>query len=193
MRRDRRRRPGRTSSRRQHAIGLAASAVCALLAATLIGIGVVAWTMERPPAVSLHNNETVTLGTTPWFDPGSTLFAAPIGDERSPQPPPAAWSCTLTDEARSTELIRRPDASVVGTRVVDGVSVTPVVTIGPTRAGAQLLCTGPASQATSVMWVLPTNPGSPRTPLSLVVGGIALAGLAAVVHPRARNLRPFER
>lgn len=193
MRRDRRRRLGRTSSRRQHLLGLVASAVCALLAVTAVGVGVIAWTMERPTAIAVGSNEAVVLGASPWFDAGSTLFAAPVGDERSPQPPPNTWACTLAHEGAPVDLVRRPDASTVGTRVVDGISVTPVITIGPTREGAELLCVGPAAQATSGMWVLPTNPGMPRVPLSLVLGGIALAGVAAAVHPRGRNVRPFER
>jgi len=38
------------------------------------------------------------------------------------------------------------------------------------------------------MWVLPTNPGVPRVPVSLVVGGIGLLGIATLVHPRWRGI-----
>lgn len=187
------RRPRRVSSRRQHLVGLTVSIVCLLAAIAAIGVGVRAWTMDRPEPMAVESNVDVAPGSTPWFDPGSTLFAAPVGDERAPQPDPVSWACTLTTAGVETELSRRPSRDTVGTRVVDGLSVVPVVTIGPTDETSVLLCTGEAARSTAGMWVLPTSPGTSRTPLALVVGGIALAGIAAVAHPRARNLRPFGR
>lgn len=172
---------------------MVASALLALGGVAAIAIGAVAWSTERPGAARVESNVSVALGESPWFDPGNTLFAAPVGDERSPQPGPAQWGCLLTDAQGERELVRRPDRDQIGTRVVDGVSVVPVVTIGPTRTPVDLLCTGVAAQSTSGMWVLPTDPGMQRAPLALVVGGIALLGLAAVVHPRGRGLRPFGR
>lgn len=172
---------------------MVSSVLLALGGVAAIAIGALAWTMERPSAARVESNVAVVLGESPWFDPGSTLFAAPVGDERSPQPGPAQWACLLIDAEGERELVRRPDRDQIGTRVVDGVSVVPVVTIGATRIPTELLCTGVAAQSTSGMWVLPTDPGVQRAPLALVVGGIALLGMAAVVHPRGRGIRPFGR
>lgn len=175
----------------QHIVGSVISAVCALAGVAAIAVGVLAWTMDRPETTRVASNVVAPVGATPWFDSGSTLFAAPVGEERGPQPPPAAWGCVLVTDGVETELVRRPDRDAVGTRVVDGFSVVPVVTVGPTDEAAELLCTGLAAQSTAGMWLLATNPGVSRTPLALVLGGIALLGLAAAAHPRGRGLRPF--
>ena len=194
MRSGRRRRSrATTNSRHQHVLGLTISLLCLGGAILAITIGVLAWTMDRPDRVRVVSHEAVAPGQTPWFDAGSTLFSIPIGTEASSQPAPAAWACTLTTDTVTTELVRRPDRDVVGTRVVEGISLIPVVTIGTTASGVELLCTGEAAQSSAGMWVMPTNPGVPRTPLSLVVGGIALLGVAMAVHPRSRALHPFGR
>lgn len=188
-----RRRRSRTSSRRQHLVGLVGSAVLAVTAVVLIGVGGYAWSMDRPDRVAVQGNVGTELQRTPWFDAGTTLFSSPIGSERGPQPLPVEWSCSLTTEDQVTELTRRPDRDLVGTRVIDGISVVPVVTIGALPGTAELLCTGEITAGSTAMWVLPTNPGAPRVPLSIIVGGIALGGLAAVLHPRGRGLQPFGR
>lgn len=175
----------------QHIVGSVISAVCAIAGVAAISVGVFAWTMDRPETMRVDSNSVAAVGPTPWFDSGSTLFASPVGEERSPQPPPAAWGCVLLTAGVETDLVRRPDRDIVGTRVVDGFSVVPVVTIGPTDEESEVLCTGLAAQSSAGMWVLPTNPGVSRTPLSLVLGGIALLGIAAAAHPRGRGLRPF--
>lgn len=193
MKRSTRRRRARTSSQRSYLTGVALATLAAVAAVASIAVGVVAWSMERPERVPVSANAAAALERTPWFDSGVTLFATPIGSERDPQPPPAAWACTLSESGLTQELVRRPDRDRVGTRVVEGVSVVPVVTVGRTSARSELLCTGEAARNAAAMWVLPANPGVPRTPLSLVVGGIALAGLATAVHPRGRGLRPFGR
>ena len=175
----------------QHIVGSVVSVVCAIAGVAAICVGVYAWTMDRPETMRVESNVVAPLGATPWFDRGSTLFAAPVGEERGEQPPPASWGCVLATDGVQTELVRRPDRDTVGTRVVDGFSVLPVVTIGPTGEGAELLCTGLAAQSTAGMWVLATNPGVSRAPLSLVLGGIALLGIGAAAHPRGRGVRPF--
>ncbi|MGL4176580.1 MAG: hypothetical protein ACRCSN_10920 [Dermatophilaceae bacterium] len=85
--------------------------------------------------------------------------------------------------------LRTPvDADRLGTRVVAELSLLPVVAVGQTSDTDRIQCRGPA-MSDAVVWLLPTNPAPSRTPLSLVVGGVALLGSAALVDPRARGLR----
>ncbi|KYH45612.1 hypothetical protein AZH51_17995 [Branchiibius sp. NY16-3462-2] len=170
---------------------MAASAVMAVLALILLGIGAVAWSMPQPNPVKLSAGATTPLGQTPWFDSGSTVFAAIDPTERTT---PGDWDCRLqTAGSAARTLGGTPNPDLVGTRVVDDQSLFPVVTIGTSGAGDTISCSGPRADTGVAMWVLPTDAGLPRVALSLVVAGIALLGAAALVHPRARGLTRFGR
>lgn len=180
-----------TDSSRRHRLSVAASVVVAGCAVVLLGIGIFAWSMPQPTAVRVTVDSRVELGQTPWFDSGTTLFAAVDPANRNQ---PADWKCVLQEsDARSRSLSGKPDPDVVGTRVVDDQSLFPVVTVGPTGDGDTLTCSGPRAGTGVAMWVLPTDAGLPQVALALVVAGIALAGAAALLHPRARGLTRFGR
>lgn len=180
-----------TNSSRRHLLGVIASAVTALVALVLLVIGAVAWSMPQLDPVRVTPDRAAGLAQTPWFDAGSTLFAAV---DPAVHTTPADWACRLQPAGSAArELTGRPDADIVGTRVVDDTSLFPVVTVGPTGDGTTLTCSGPRARSGVAMWVLPTDAGLPRVALSLVVAGIALLGAAALLHPRARGLTRFGR
>ena len=162
------------------------AAVCAVLGLGAIGVGTVAWSMDRPTPQQLLPGETTLVGATPWFDAGSTVFAAALRDGTVPAP--EALGCTRFTREGSAPLRSPADPRQLGTRVVDQVSLEPVAVVGPTASTDRVMCDGPVMQD-AVVWVLPTNAGPSRYPLSIVVAGVALLGLAALFDPRARGLR----
>ena len=70
--------------------------------------------------------------------------------------------------------------------MIDGLSLHPVVEIGPTRADDRLLCRGRALDGGGVR-VLPTRAAPSSTPLSVVIAGLGLAGAAILVNPAVRG------
>lgn len=186
-------RPARSDSRMAHSVSLTLSVLLALVACAAVGVGTFAWLMPRTPRLEIVAGRTVPLGASPWFDTGSLLFAVPEENPASSPPRTADWGCVLRRAETTRSLTVPADPDVVGSRVVARRSVVPVLVIGPARAGDTLRCAGPAARASAGMWSLPANPGVPRVPVSLVVVGIALAGGAALVHPRSRGIEPFGR
>lgn len=175
-----------TDSRRSHTISLVLGALSALVGLVAITVGVVAWSMDRPEPQQVLGGQTTLAGRTPWFDAGTTLFAAAARDGSVPNP--AQLGCTLYSTEGNRRLTVPADPDRLGTRVVAQTSLEPSVDVGPTAATDRILCTGPAMQD-AVVWALPTTAGPSRYPLSIVVAGVALIGLAALVDPRARGLR----
>lgn len=186
-----RRRAPRTSATRSHRVGVASAIVTAAAGLTCLGIGGFAWAMPQLEPVHLQFGVSSGLGRTPWFSAGSTVFAAV---DPAAVPDPSAWGCRL-QRPRSTavDLLSLPDPDLVGSRVVSDTSLTAVVTVGPTQEGSAISCSGPGAAAGTSLWVLPTDSGIPRVPLSIVVAGIALLGVAGLVHPRGRGVAPFGR
>ncbi|MFC6715117.1 hypothetical protein [Branchiibius cervicis] len=167
----------------------ALSAVMGVVACVLLGIGIFAWTMPQLAPVKVVAGESASLGRTPWFDSGSTLFADVDATDTTR---PAEWGCTLDDGGGGHVVLgTAPNPDLVGTRVVDDRSLLPVVTIGPTGDGSSITCSGPRARSGVAMWALPTDAGLPRVALSLVIAGIALLGAAAAVHPFTRGLVRF--
>lgn len=191
--RDRGTRRPRSNSRTQHRLGVAGSVLLGLASLIVIGIGAFAWSMPSPGKIPVPAGQPVALAASPWFSQGSTLFTVPFGPLPQDEPPTQSFGCTLHQGGTSDELVNASDPDTAGSRVVEGRSLIPVLVIGPTQAGAVLTCSGPAAQQSTKLWSLPTNPGIPRVPVSLIVVGIALAGLAALVHPRGRGVVPFGR
>ena len=161
-------------------------ALSALAGLAAITVGVIAWTMDRPAPQQLLAGGTALAGRSPWFDAGTTIFAAPTREGEVPGP--ADLGCTLYTREGEQALRTPADRDVLGTRVVAQLSLEPAVTVGRTSDTDRLLCDGPLMQD-AVVWALPTTAGPSRYPLSVVVGGVALLGLAALVDPRARGLR----
>lgn len=189
-----RRRPsGRryTDSSRRHRAGVIASAIVAVTACGLLGVGAVAWSMPQLEPVKVLAGQPADLGRSPWFDSGTTVFADidPAVKTRA-----ADWGCRLTDgDSSARALESTPDPDVIGTRVIDDQSLTPVVTVGPTGDGSSITCSGGRAETGVTMWALPTDAGLPRVALSLVIAGIALLGAAALMLPAARGLTRFGR
>lgn len=184
--RTKRARRRRTDSRRSHSISLVAGALSAVLGVAAVTVGLVAWTMDRPVPQQLLDGQTTPAGRTPWFDAGTTLFAAPARDGSVPTP--TDLGCTLYTREGARPLRTAPDPERTGTRVVARLSLEPSVHVGPTDDTDRIMCDGPLMRD-SIVWALPTNAGPSRYPLSIVVAGVALLGLAALVDPRARGLR----
>ncbi|WP_036829394.1 hypothetical protein LG324_08605 [Phycicoccus jejuensis] len=176
----------RTDSRRSHTVALFLGTVCALLGLGAVVVGVIAWSMDRPEPRQLLAGETALAGRTPWFDAGTTLFVAPLRDGSVPGPADLGCSLFTTEGTRTLRVAS--DTDVLGTRVVAQTSLEPSVQVGPTTGTDRIMCSGPRMQD-AVVWALPTNAGPSRYPLSVVVAGVALLGLAALLDPRARGLR----
>lgn len=180
----------RASSHARHRVGLVLSVLLAVAAAVAIGTGVYAWSMPHNPPTRVPAGQDVDLGVSPWFDPGTTLFMVPESDRLVIDP--AAWDCVLRQSSGEHPLRDVADPDVLGSRVVNDHSVVPVLTIGPTQAGDTIRCSGPTAEQARA-WALPTNPGVPRVPVSLIIAGVALAGMSALVHPRWRGIQRFGR
>lgn len=181
-----RQRTRRTNSRRSHLLATFVAVAAALAGIAAIGIGLYAWSMDRPPPRQVIAGESLTVGRTPLFDKGSTLFAAP--PRTGELPTPETLGCTLHAATTSTPLRSKASVDELGTRVVAQLSLVPVVTVGATAADDRISCDG-AAMREAIVWVLPTTAGPSRTPLSIVVAGIALLGLAALTDPRARGIK----
>lgn len=187
-RRDQRLRVVRTDVNRDYRLSAASSWLLLLLSLTLIGCGTYAWTMDRPQPTEVRSGIAVSPGPSPWFDPGVTLFA-PEADAR-PEDLAAQWDCRVTGDGDSASVTKAPSLYQVGTRVVAEDAMTPVLEVGPLKADEQVICDRVAN-GTSYLVLLPTDPGYPKVPASLIVGGIALTGIAVVVHPRSRGVIRF--
>ncbi|WP_338749355.1 hypothetical protein [Janibacter alittae] len=176
----------RTSLDRAHRTGTTLSSVLFLVALISIGVGSYAWQLDRNPPTRVVADDPVPLGGTPLFDPGVTLFVHEGGLEGSR---PDQWGCALSTSDGRRTLNEPGDVERTGTRVQEGQALVPALVIGKTSGGDRLSCTRlPTGVA---VWSLPTEAGYPRIPMALVVGGVALAGTGALIHPRSRGLTPF--
>ncbi len=177
-----------TSANRSYLGGLVLSIVLMVGGLASLVAGIVAWQMDQIPPVRLVAGEDAALGRSPWFRSGSTVFT--VAQDTGPTKP-SDWNCELTDEGATRRLTGVPDVNLVGTRVIDGQALVPVVTVGPSSAGSTISCDGSAAAPSGAMWVLPTDAGLPKVALAMVVGGFALLGGGALVHPRSRGLERF--
>lgn len=181
-------RASRTDTRRTHRLSLIASFLLLLSGVGAAAVGGYAWSMPAVPATLVPAVTEVDMHQSPLFSIGSTLFADPVAAQDSI---PDHFQCRLTSgDGRVRELQTAPRLHQTGTRVVDGTALEPVVTVGPTVAGETLSC-DPVVKGSKRLWLLPTDPGVPRVPLSLIIGGVALIGFAALTHPRGRGIVPF--
>lgn len=164
-----------------------ASVLLFLVAVLGIGLGAYAWQLDRNPAVEIQGQDPVSPGDTPLFDAGATLFAreGDLADEDSA----TRWGCVHVTTEGTHALDDPGDLDLSGTRVHDGIALVPALTVGRTSSTDSIRCDDlPPGVG---VWSLPTNAGYPRIPLSLVIGGVAAAGLSALVHPRTRGLSRF--
>lgn len=176
----------RTSLDRAHRTAVVVSTTLFLAALVAIAAGAYAWQLDRNPPTQVPADQAVSLGGTPLFDPGVTLFVheSDLKDAR-----PDRWGCTLATSDVRRVLDTAGDVERTGTRVQDGEALVPALVIGKTARSDRLSCT---ELPTGVMaWSLPIEAGYPRIPMALVVGGVALAGVSALIHPRSRGLVPF--
>lgn len=185
------RRLGHTSSSARHAVSTALATIVALAGLSLLVVGAYAWAMPVPAPTLVGSDTVTTLGRSPWFTAGSTLFVTAVDRDTTVA---ADWGCRLTRDGAGRALGHTADRDALGTRVVEGQSLDAAVVIGPTHTHDSLVCDGPAAQKDNrEMWVLPTDPGMPKVPMSMVVGGFALLGAAGLIHPRGRGLHRFGR
>lgn len=176
----------RTSLDRAHRTSVALSSALLLAALAAIGIGSYAWQLDRNPPTRLDGGVTVSVGETPLFDPGVTLFVKEGVLEDSQ---PGRWGCTLSTSDGRRALDTPGDVERTGTRVQEGQALVPALVIGKTSGTDRLSCTDLPTEA--IAWSLPSEAGYPRIPMALVVGGVALAGASALIHPRSRGLARF--
>lgn len=176
----------RTSLNRAHRTSVVLSSALLLAAVVAIGVGSYAWQLDRNPPTRVPANQPVSLGDTPLFDTGVTLFVheGDLEDAR-----PDRWGCALTTSDARRVLDTTGDVERTGTRVQEGEALVPALMIGETARSDQLSCSRLPSDVTA--WSLPTEAGYPRIPMALVVGGVAMAGASALTHPRSRGLVPF--
>lgn len=176
-----------TSANRSYVRGLALSIILLVAGVGSLVAGVLAWQMDQLPPLRVVAGQDTGLGRSPWFRAGSTLFTVSEGSEPTK---PSDWGCELTD-GPTRALKGVPDVNLVGTRVIDGQALVPVVSVGPTGEGSRLRCDGESARSATALWVLPTDAGLPKVALAMVVGGFALMGGGALVHPRSRGLQRF--
>lgn len=176
----------RTNMDRAHRASLIASFVLLCTALVAVALGGYAWGLDRNPSTRVSTDAPVSLGETPVFDPGVTIFVreADLEGRRT-----ADWGCTLSTSDGDRPITRRGDIERTGTRVQDDVALVPALVVGRTSSADLLTC--PDLPEGVAAWTLPSEPGHPRIPMVLVIGGVALAGLGALVHPRARGLARF--
>ncbi|WP_277453706.1 hypothetical protein [Janibacter sp. DB-40] len=163
------------------------SSALLLTALVAIGVGSYAWQLDRNPPTRVSGSSAIGLGQTPLFDPGVTLFVheGDLEDDFRA----SRWSCALSTADGRRDLRTPGDVERTGTRVQDGQALVPALVIGETSRSDRLSC--PDLPADVVAWSLPTEAGYPRIPMALVVGGVALAGVSALSHPRSRGLARF--
>ncbi|WP_427384236.1 hypothetical protein [Janibacter sp. G56] len=188
----------RTSLDRTHRVGVVISAILGLAGLLGVIVGAWSWTLERPAATQVQRTAGASLASTPWFDQGYTLFAdeASMADadaSGAAEEPRASgartWGCVLVRNGRETPLTSVADIEVTGSRVHAGRALLPALNVGESATGDRVSC--PRAPVDSEIWALPTNAGVPLIPLSLIVGGIAAAGAAALTHPRSRGVARF--
>lgn len=176
----------RTSLDRAHRTGVTVSTVLLLAALVAIGVGSYAWQLDRNPPTRVSGTSAVGLGETPLFDPGVTLFVNE-GDLEDPRP--GRWNCTMSTTDGRRTLDTPGDVERTGTRVMKGEALVPALVIGESSRSDRLSC--PDLPTDVMAWSLPTEAGYPRIPMALVVGGVALAGASALIHPRSQGLVRF--
>ncbi|MFT3875675.1 MAG: hypothetical protein QM708_04540 [Propioniciclava sp.] len=177
-------RHGRADFRRRRGIAAVVSLVLAVLGLSLVTVGVIAWSSPRQDPALLSREVWVPVRPTPWFDPGTTIFAV---TRPTAMPTAEQLNCSLrTPDGVVTPLARLADADRLGSRVKSGVSLSPVLDVGRTGAGTELACAGLALDDGEV-WLLPTLPFMSTTPLSVVIAGVGCFGLALLINPRARG------
>lgn len=161
----------------------ALSGVLGVAALACLGVGLWAWMSPRPEPAVLERGTALVIGASPLFDEGTTVFAPSVADDSVS---PADLDCVLIDEHGERALGTAADADRIGSRVADGLAVSPIVEVGRTGAGDRLLCRGLVVD-TRAVHVLPTRAAPSSTPLSVVIGGLGLAGIAVLVHPAVRG------
>lgn len=176
----------RTSLDRAHRTAVVVSTTLFLAALVAIGVGSYAWQLDRNPPTRVTPDSAVRIGSTPLFDPGVTLF---VHESTVDDTTPARWGCALSTSDGRRPLDTPGDIERTGTRVQEGQALVPALRIGRTTDTDRLSCSD--LPAESVVWSLPTEAGYPRIPMALVVGGVALAGAGALIHPRSRGLGRF--
>lgn len=175
-----------TSLDRAHRTAVVVSTALLLASLTAIGVGSYAWQLDRNPPTRVTPDTTVQVGSTPLFDPGVTLF---VHESTVDATRPARWGCTLLTSDGRIPLDAPGDVERTGTRVQAGQALVPALHVGKTSDTDRLSCSDLPAEA--AVWSLPTEAGYPRIPMALVVGGVALAGASALLHPRSRGLVPF--
>lgn len=176
----------RTSLDRAHRGAVLVSSTLMLAALVAIGVGSYAWQLDRNPPTRVGADGATGLGETPLFDPGVTLFVNEGGlDDARPK----RWGCTLSTADGRRVLDTPGDVERTGTRVQDGEALVPALVVGETSGTDRLSCRDLPEDV--LTWSLPTEAGYPRIPMALVVGGVALAGASALIHPRSRGLVRF--
>lgn len=176
----------RTNMNRAHRTSLAASTLLVIIGVLSVVLGGYAWSLDRNPATAIPGDVAVRLGETPIFDAGVTLFVheGDLEDAR-----PDEWGCTVVTAEGRRALVQPGDVERTGTRVEDGEALVPALVIGQTSAEDRLTCTDLPEDVAA--WSLSSDAGYPRVPMVLVVGGVALVGLSALVHPRTRGINRF--
>ena len=176
----------RTSLNRAHRASLIVSSGLLLTAVVAMAVGAYAWQLDRNPPTGISGDDPVSVGTTPLFDPGVTLF---VREGELEDANPGLWGCSLADNQGRRALTTRGNVERSGTRVQEGEALVPALVIGKTSQSERLACSD--LPAGTQAWSLPTDAGYPRVPMALVVGGVALAGASALTHPRTRGLNRF--
>ncbi len=172
--------------RARRRLAVAGSVALAGVGAVLVVVGIIAWSTPRQPPVLLLRGESVSIQASPWFDPGTTVFAAQLPDGKAV--PPDQIGCVLRTAAGSRRLTEAPDAAELGSRVRKDASLVAAVVVGPTASGDRITCNGPYLE-TAEVWLMPTLPSMSLTPMSLVVAGVGCLGGAMLINPRARGSR----
>lgn len=175
----------RTDTARSYRRALIMACVFAAGGVLAIVVSVISAVQPEQAPVRIGPNPVAAGRDTPWFNAGSTVFATLKPDGSRPRP--ADLQCILRRDGVTRLLVSDAGSGRVGSRVVDGKSVYPAVTVGRVSASDRISCSGPWTGHVD-LWLLPTTVGARTTSLALAIAGVALLGCAVLTHPRGRSL-----
>lgn len=161
-----------------------------MLGLGVVGFALVAASTPQPAALRVDPDGSTTVPRTHFFQNGWVLYAAVEDPRRVPDVRELGCSTTgFTPEPQPRDMTR------YGSRVVDDVSISAVLLLGPSGPDAVVDCRGASAAAPLVLAASSEAPAF--TPTAIAIVGVLVVVLGALVHPvtvelpsRLRGPRP---